>query len=67
MPGVSNVIMRLSSVLVCVNSTMNFFLYYVNGSRFRMAWRDTFGCFGMDHVMAAIRSRVARLIICSAQ
>ena len=30
MRGVSNVFMRLSSLLACLNSALNFFIYYVS-------------------------------------
>ena len=29
----SNVIIRLTHVFVCANSTLNFFIYYANGKR----------------------------------
>ena len=32
MRGVSNVFMRLSSLLACLNSALNFFIYYVSSA-----------------------------------
>ena len=29
---------------MCANSTLNFFIYYANGKRFRMAWMESVGC-----------------------
>ena len=47
MPGVIKIIIRLSHLLVCVNSSANFLIYYLNGRRFRIAWLETYGhCFG---------------------
>ena len=37
--------MRLSHLLVCVNSSANFLIYYARGEKFRRAWIDTFGAF----------------------
>jgi hypothetical protein len=34
---------RITHLYVCANSTLNFFIYYVNGKRFRKAWKVTFG------------------------
>lgn len=40
-------VMRLSHLLVCINSSANFLIYYLNGHKFRQAWLDTYGwCFG---------------------
>jgi hypothetical protein len=33
----------MTHLYVCANSTLNFFIYYVNGKRFRKAWKLTFG------------------------
>ena len=38
-----NAIIRLSHILVCVNSSANFLIYYVRGEKFRLAWIETFG------------------------
>ena len=38
------VFMPLSHLLVCVNSSTNFLIYYCNGERFRRAWLETYGC-----------------------
>lgn len=47
MPGVIKIIIRLSHLLVCVNSSANFLIYYLNGRKFRIAWLETYGrCFG---------------------
>lgn len=43
MHGISNTLMRLSHLLVCVNSTANFLLYYVHGKKFRLAWKRIYG------------------------
>ena len=40
---VINAILRLSHLLVCVNSSANFLIYYARGERFRRAWIETFG------------------------
>jgi len=40
---VINAIIRLSHILVCVNSSANFLIYYVRGEKFRLAWIETFG------------------------
>ena len=40
---VINAILRLSHLLVCVNSSANFLIYYARGEKFRMAWIHTFG------------------------
>ena len=42
-----NVITRISHLLVCVNSSTNFLIYYLNGEKFRRAWLETYGgwCF----------------------
>ena len=40
-----NAILRLSHLLVCVNSSANFLIYYARGEKFRRAWIDTFGAF----------------------
>ena len=42
---VINAILRLSHLLVCVNSSANFLIYYARGEKFRRAWIDTFGAF----------------------
>merc|ERR1712141_761528 len=42
---VINAILRLSHLLVCVNSSANFLIYYTRGEKFRRAWIDTFGAF----------------------
>ena len=38
-----NGIMRLSHLSCCINSATNFLIYYVNGAKFRKAWKETFG------------------------
>jgi hypothetical protein len=38
-----NGVVRLSHLMVCVNSSVNFVIYYVNGSKFRQAWIQTYG------------------------
>jgi hypothetical protein len=40
---VINVIIRLSHFLVCLNSSANFLIYYLNGEKFRRAWVDAYG------------------------
>ncbi|TRY78111.1 hypothetical protein TCAL_09473 [Tigriopus californicus] len=44
MEGISNSVMRLSHLLVCINSAANFLIYYMNGEKFRLAWAETYGC-----------------------
>ena len=47
----------MTHLYVCANSTLNFFIYYVNGKRFRRAWKKKFGCW---HVLVSrVRSRKA--------
>ena len=38
-----NAIVRLSHLLCCVNSSVNFIIYYLNGTKFRNAWCATYG------------------------
>ena len=40
---VMNVITRMSHFLVCLNSSTNFLIYYLNGEKFRRAWIETYG------------------------
>jgi hypothetical protein len=40
---VANMFIRFSHLFVVVNSTANFFLYYVTSKRFRIAWSSRFG------------------------
>ena len=40
---VINAVIRLSHILVCVNSSANCLIYYVRGEKFRLAWMETFG------------------------
>ena len=40
---VMNVITRMSHLLVCVNSSTNILIYYLNGEKFRRAWMETYG------------------------
>jgi len=40
---VMNVITRMSHLLVCLNSSTNFLIYYLNGEKFRRAWVETYG------------------------
>lgn len=44
MEGISNSVMRLSHLLVCINSAANFLIYYMNGEKFRLAWTEIYGC-----------------------
>ena len=32
--GIGNIIIRMTHLYVCANSTLNFFIYYANGKRF---------------------------------
>ena len=34
---------RMSHFLVCLNSSTNFLIYYLNGEKFRRAWVETYG------------------------
>ena len=36
-------LIRLSHLFICVNSSADFLIYYVNGEKFRQAWLETFG------------------------
>jgi hypothetical protein len=38
-----NGITRMSHLLVCLNSSANFLIYYLNGEKFRKAWVETYG------------------------
>ncbi len=42
-PGI-DLCVRLSHLLVCVNSTVNCAFYYLPGKVFRKAWKETYGC-----------------------
>ena len=35
--------MRISHLMVCFNSSANFLIYYMCGSKFRNAWNSTYG------------------------
>ena len=39
---VINGIMRLSHLFACINSSANFLIYYVKGTKFRRAWVQTY-------------------------
>ena len=56
--GIGNVIIRMTHLYVCANSTLNFFIYSVNGKRFRRAWKKKFGA---RSVAASCRRRTRRL------
>lgn len=46
MPVPVEMCIRVSHLLVCVNSSANFLLYYFNGRKFRKAWVETYGSGG---------------------
>ena len=46
MPIVMDIFIRISHLLVCFNSSVNFAIYYLNGKKLRKAWIDTYGFFG---------------------
>ena len=35
---------NISHLLLCINSSANFLIYYCAGGKFREAWLDTYGC-----------------------
>ena len=41
----NQIFMDLSHLLVCINSSTNFLIYYCQGEKFRRAWMETYGCF----------------------
>jgi hypothetical protein len=48
--GAINVVLRMSHLLVCFNSSANFLVYYLSGRKFRTAWMEAYGC--QDHAAA---------------
>ena len=42
-PDVINKLTQLSHLLVCINSSANFLIYYCAGGKFREAWLETYG------------------------
>lgn len=58
MVGFSLFVLRLSHLLICLNSTLNIFIYYMNGEKFRAAWRSNFSaCCGRIKGAASVRRR----------
>ncbi len=41
-PLLIGAIVRLSHLLVCINSSANFLIYFLHGAKFRRAFRQTF-------------------------
>ena len=43
-PGAIVKLTNVSHLLLCINSSANFLIYYCAGGKFREAWLDTYGC-----------------------
>lgn len=43
-PDIITQLTNISHLLLCVNSSANFVIYYCAGGKFRQAWLDTYGC-----------------------
>ncbi len=66
-PPAIDLCVRLSHLLVCINSSVNCAFYYFPGKVFRQAWKETYSCCfgwqlpsGMAAVMADIPGRRRR-------